>query len=142
MRSSRRSGCWPRPATGRRSARSSSSWRAISRATVGTRLSSALSRPRRCPPRPDALPPPPSDLFGGRFVLPAPLPDVPTVRLTDFWSRMHAEFGPVYADSFARDFVLGELGGRTVEQALADGMDAKVVWRAVCAAMEWPASKV
>ena len=75
-------------------------------------------------------------------MLPAPLPDVPTVRLTDFWSRMHAEFGPVYADSFARDFVLGELGGRTVEQALADGMDAKVVWRAVCAAMEWPASKV
>jgi hypothetical protein len=63
------------------------------------------------------------------------------VRLTDFRSRMRAEFGPVYADSFARDFVLAEVGGRTVEQALADGVDAKTVWRAVCAAMEWPASK-
>jgi hypothetical protein len=54
---------------------------------------------------------------------------------------MRAEFGPVYADSFARDFVLAELGGRTVEQALAGGVDAKTVWRAVCAAMDWPASK-
>jgi hypothetical protein len=74
-------------------------------------------------------------------VLPGPLRDVPAVRLTEFWSRMHAEFGQVYADSFARDFVLAELGGRTVEQALGDGVDAKTVWRAVCAAMEWPASK-
>ena len=74
-------------------------------------------------------------------MLPGPVLDVPAVRLTEFWSRMHTEFGPVYADSFARDFVLAELGGRTVEQALGDGVDAKIVWRAVCAAMEWPASK-
>jgi hypothetical protein len=61
--------------------------------------------------------------------------------LTDFWSRMRAEFGTAYADSFAHDFVLTELGGRTVEQALAAGVDAKTVWRAVCTAMEWPPSK-
>jgi hypothetical protein len=74
-------------------------------------------------------------VFGG------PSWDVPAVRLTEFWVRMQAEFGPGYCDSFARDFVLAPLGGRTVEQALADGVDAKTVWRAVCAAMEWPASK-
>jgi hypothetical protein len=63
------------------------------------------------------------------------------MRLTDFWDRMRAEFGPGFADSFARDFVIAELDGRTVEQALAAGVDAKTVWRAVCVAMEWPAGK-
>jgi hypothetical protein len=53
------------------------------------------------------------------------------VRLTVFWERMRAQFGEAYADSVAKDHVLGGLGGRTVNQALADGEDAKVVWRAV-----------
>ncbi len=44
---------------------------------------------------------------------------------------MRAQFGEAYADSVAKDHVLGGLGGRTVNQALADGEDAKVVWRAV-----------
>ena len=44
--------------------------------------------------------------------------------------------GPTYADSYARDQVLATLGGRTVVQALADGDDAKSVWRAVVAAQE------
>jgi hypothetical protein len=63
------------------------------------------------------------------------------VRLTAFWSRMQAEFGPGYVDSFARDFVLADLGGRTVEQALAAGEDAGVVWRAVCVAMAIPPAR-
>ena len=45
---------------------------------------------------------------------------------------MNAQFGDAYAQSVAKDFVFGQLGGRTVERALADGVDAKVVWRAVC----------
>ncbi|HBW20238.1 MAG: DUF3046 domain-containing protein [Streptosporangiaceae bacterium] len=53
------------------------------------------------------------------------------MRLTVFWERMRAQFGEAYADSVAKDHVLGGLGGRTVNQALADGEDAKVVWRAV-----------
>ena len=53
------------------------------------------------------------------------------VRLTDFWARMRAQFGDVYAQSVAKDFVFDKLGGRTIERALADGVDAKVVWRAV-----------
>jgi hypothetical protein len=53
------------------------------------------------------------------------------VRLTEFWERMNTQFGEVYAQSLAKDFVFDKLGGRTVERALADGIDAKVVWRAV-----------
>jgi Protein of unknown function (DUF3046) len=60
------------------------------------------------------------------------------VRLTVFWERMRAQFGDSYASSVAKDFVLAELGGRTVDQALADGVDAKTVWRAVCEAFDVP----
>jgi hypothetical protein len=58
------------------------------------------------------------------------------VRLTVFWQKMTERFGPTYVDSFARDFVLSELGGRTVHQALADGVAAKQVWAAVCRSLE------
>ncbi|WP_037576312.1 DUF3046 domain-containing protein [Phaeacidiphilus oryzae] len=60
------------------------------------------------------------------------------MRLTDFWRLMAEQFGAVYADSFASDYVIAELGGRTVRQALADGWSAKEVWRAVCVAMDVP----
>jgi len=60
------------------------------------------------------------------------------VRLTEFWQRMDEQFGVGYAPSVARDHVIAGLGGRTVEQALADGADAKTVWRAVCAAFDVP----
>jgi hypothetical protein len=63
------------------------------------------------------------------------------VRLTVFWEKMRAQFGDVYADSVAKDYVLSALGGRTVNQALADGEDAKVVWRAVCDAFHIPDRK-
>jgi hypothetical protein len=60
------------------------------------------------------------------------------VRQTDFWERMRRSFGESYADSLARDHVLAALSGRTVEQALADGDDVKMVWRAVCSEFEVP----
>ena len=56
-----------------------------------------------------------------------------------FWERMRAQFGDSYAQSVARDYVLAGLGGRTVEQALAEGVDAKTVWRAVWGFLELPA---
>ncbi|MCM0676444.1 DUF3046 domain-containing protein [Micromonospora phytophila] len=56
------------------------------------------------------------------------------MRLTDFWARLEEAFGPGYADSIASDQVLSQLGGRTIEQALASGEQTHVVWRAVCAA--------
>ena len=51
---------------------------------------------------------------------------------------MRAQFGDSYAQSVARDFALAGLDGRTVDQALADGVDAKTVWRAVCEAFDVP----
>ncbi|GAA2625319.1 DUF3046 domain-containing protein [Streptomyces axinellae] len=63
------------------------------------------------------------------------------MRLTVFWERMADHFGETYADSFARDYVMSELGGRTVHEALAAGWEAKDVWRVVCAVMGVPASK-
>ncbi|MEP6695333.1 MAG: DUF3046 domain-containing protein [Pseudonocardiales bacterium] len=60
------------------------------------------------------------------------------MRLTEFWTRMQEHFGVAYADSIATDQVLGELGGRSVREALAAGDDPKVVWRAVCAAFDIP----
>jgi hypothetical protein len=60
------------------------------------------------------------------------------VKLTEFWGRMRAQFGEVYAESVAKDQVLGALGGRTVNQALADGEDAKTVWRAVVETFDVP----
>ncbi|HEX3964516.1 MAG TPA: DUF3046 domain-containing protein [Trebonia sp.] len=60
------------------------------------------------------------------------------MRLTVFWERMAEFFGGVYAESVAKDHVLSTLGGRTVDKALADGEDVKVVWRAVCEAFNVP----
>jgi Protein of unknown function (DUF3046) len=60
------------------------------------------------------------------------------VRLSEFWQRMRAQFGDSYASSVAKDHVLAELGGRTVERALAEGEDAKTVWRAVCREFDVP----
>ncbi|TNY34812.1 DUF3046 domain-containing protein [Thermomonospora catenispora] len=60
------------------------------------------------------------------------------MRLSVFWERMNRHFGEVYAQSVAKDYVIAELGGRTVEQALADGEETRRVWEAVCAAFDVP----
>lgn len=62
------------------------------------------------------------------------------VRLTEFWRRMEARFGVGYAESYAADQSLPQLGSRTVREALAAGEDTKVVWRAVCDATSAPAA--
>ncbi|MEU8849106.1 DUF3046 domain-containing protein [Streptomyces sp. NPDC048564] len=63
------------------------------------------------------------------------------MRLTVFWERMTDHFGPGYADTFARDHVMTELGGCTVHEALNAGWEAKDVWRVVCAVMNVPGEK-
>ena len=60
------------------------------------------------------------------------------MRLTAFWERMQARFGVGYAESVARDQVIGRLGNRTVHEALAAGESPKDVWRAVCEHFEIP----
>jgi hypothetical protein len=63
------------------------------------------------------------------------------VRMTEFWNRMKAQFGEVYAQSLAKDYVFASLGDRTVDRALADGVDVKIIWRAVCEVFDVPESR-
>jgi hypothetical protein len=51
---------------------------------------------------------------------------------------METQFGPAYAASIAHDQALPPLGSRTVEQALAAGVDPKRIWRAVCEVFDCP----
>ncbi len=51
---------------------------------------------------------------------------------------METHLGPAYARSWAADTVVTELGGRTVDQALAAGDEVKDVWRAVVAHLQLP----
>lgn len=60
------------------------------------------------------------------------------MKHTEFWSRMEAALGPAYARSWASMHVLTELGGRTVDEALAAGVQPKEVWRAVWATLGLP----
>ncbi|HEY2193063.1 MAG TPA: DUF3046 domain-containing protein [Actinomycetospora sp.] len=63
------------------------------------------------------------------------------MRLTHFRQLMADEFGAVRAGSISRDHVFSALEGRTVEQALEEGEEPRVVWRAVCAEFEVPAER-
>lgn len=56
------------------------------------------------------------------------------MRITDLWSRLEQTFGAGYAASVARDQVLSQLGGRTIDKALADHVEVQEIWRAVVAA--------
>ena len=61
------------------------------------------------------------------------------MRHTEFWSRLEGALGPAYARAWASMHVLADLGGRTVDEALAAGVPPKEVWRAVWTALELPA---
>lgn len=54
---------------------------------------------------------------------------------------MDDQFGKAYAASVARDHVLAELGGRTVDEALAAGFALRDIWRVVCDAFEVPSAR-
>lgn len=56
------------------------------------------------------------------------------MRLTDFWARLEQAFGAAYARSMAADHSFADLGDRTIEQSIADGVDTTTIWRAVVAA--------
>ena len=59
---------------------------------------------------------------------------LPGVRLTDFWTRLEQAFGSTYARSLAADHAFADLGGRTIDEAIAAGEETAAVWRAVVAA--------
>lgn len=63
------------------------------------------------------------------------------MRFTEFWARMDQALGPAYAPVWASQQVLSDLGGRTVDEALAAGESPKTVWRAVAERLEIPESR-
>lgn len=63
------------------------------------------------------------------------------MRETEFWHRMDTHLGAVYSRVWASQQHLPALNERTVDQAMADGVDCKMIWRAVWEALELPASE-
>lgn len=61
--------------------------------------------------------------------------------MSHFWTLMRDEFGETYADSLARDHVLGTLGNRTALQALESGVPPRTVWEAICEDLDVPESR-
>lgn len=59
---------------------------------------------------------------------------------TELWRRMAEHLPPGRMEIWADSIVLSELGGRTVVEAMADGMAYATIWRAVWAMLELPAT--
>jgi Protein of unknown function (DUF3046) len=54
------------------------------------------------------------------------------MRISDLRERLVLSFGPEWAPSFSEDIAISELGSRSVNQALKDGLEADEIWREVC----------
>ncbi len=54
------------------------------------------------------------------------------MRISDLRERLLLSFGAEWAPSFSQDIAISELGSKTVNEALKDGIEADVIWRAVC----------
>ncbi len=60
------------------------------------------------------------------------------MKETELWQRMRHHLGDGYYRVWASEQHLAGLGGKTVEQAVAEGDPVKVVWRAVWDVLELP----
>lgn len=54
------------------------------------------------------------------------------MRISDLRNRIELSFGSEWAPSFCKDIAISELGSKTVDEALAAGIEAADIWRAVC----------
>lgn len=63
------------------------------------------------------------------------------MRVSEFRTAVDDEFGASYGRVLTHDLVLGDLGGRTADQALSAGVDAREVWLALCKAADVPANR-
>ena len=63
------------------------------------------------------------------------------MRLQEFWSRLDRHFGPMRAQSVARDHVFATLGGRSAVDAIEVGLPVRKVWLAICEEYEVPAKE-
>jgi hypothetical protein len=61
--------------------------------------------------------------------------------MSEFWVLVDTEFGPLQGRTLVRDHVLGGLGHRTAERALAEGEDPRQVWRALCEDLHVPPAR-
>ena len=53
------------------------------------------------------------------------------MRISDLKERITLSFGPEWAPSFCKDIAISELGSRSVDQALLDGLEADEIWKAL-----------
>jgi hypothetical protein len=60
------------------------------------------------------------------------------VRLTEFHDLVREEFGQVRGDSLLVDHVILSLGAKTAADAIEDGIDPRIVWRALCDEFDVP----
>jgi DUF3046 family protein len=60
------------------------------------------------------------------------------MRSSEFWALVDDEFGRARGRALVHELVLIDLGNRTAEQAIADGVPNRAVWFALCAAMDVP----
>lgn len=63
------------------------------------------------------------------------------MKETELWARLQHHLGGGYYRVWAAEQNLGDLGGRTVVEALQAGVPCKDVWRAAWAALELPAQE-
>lgn len=63
------------------------------------------------------------------------------MRETELWTRLRALLGETYAPVWADSVVHADLGGRTVIQALADGLAVRRIWLAACTNLDVPESQ-
>lgn len=60
------------------------------------------------------------------------------MRHTEFWARLDHALGRASSRSWAELFVINDLGGRTVVEALDAGESPKRVWACVWQVLELP----
>jgi hypothetical protein len=63
------------------------------------------------------------------------------MRISDLRERISLSFGPEWAPSFCKDIAISELGSKSVEEALSEGVEAQDIWRALCRAYPLETSK-
>lgn len=63
------------------------------------------------------------------------------MKETELWARLDTHLGRGYSRVWSAEHSLAELGGRTVDEAIAAGISSKDIWRAVWAALELPAGE-
>ena len=63
------------------------------------------------------------------------------MRHTEFWNRLEHHLGTAYYKVWAEQFVIGDLGRQTTQEALDAGVPPKQVWAAVWRVLELPPSE-